>query len=108
MPSPFLKAFVPILFGFFITLGITYGKTVGKITKLADIPAYMVEAVKELATTLVLFFVIAQFIAYFNWSNLGQYIAIQGSVFLVAYSINWLLNDGCFCNYECFNEYLYD
>ncbi len=82
VPSPFLKAFVPILFGFFMTVGITYGKTVGKIKKLADIPAFMVDAVKELATTLVLFFVIAQFIAYFNWSSLGQYIAIQGSIFL--------------------------
>lgn len=82
VPSPFLKAFVPILFGFFMTLGITYGKTVGKITKLSDIPALMRDAVKEMASTLVLFFVISQFIAYFNWSSLGQYIAIQGSIFL--------------------------
>lgn len=82
VPSPFLKGFVPILFGFFMTIGITYGKTVGRIKKNSDIPALMVDAVKELAVTLVLFFVISQFIAYFKWSNLGQYIAIQGSIFL--------------------------
>ncbi|AFN35766.1 AbgT family transporter [Taylorella equigenitalis] len=82
VPSPFLKSFVPILFGFFMTVGITFGRTVGRIKKSADIPALMVDAVKEMAVTLVLFFIIAQFIAYFKWSNLGQYIAIQGSIFL--------------------------
>ncbi|WP_116475469.1 AbgT family transporter [Zobellella maritima] len=79
VPSPFLKSFVPILFGFFVIIGLTYGISVGKIRSSRDVPELMAESTKELATTLVLFFAIAQFIAYFKWSELGQFIAIEGS-----------------------------
>ncbi|MBP6115973.1 MAG: AbgT family transporter [Neisseriaceae bacterium] len=82
IPSTFSRAFIPILFGFFMTIGISYGRRIGTIKQLRDIPAYMAEAIKALAPTLVLFFVIAQFLAYFRWSNLGQLIAINGSIFL--------------------------
>ncbi|XDZ52258.1 AbgT family transporter [Neisseriaceae bacterium CLB008] len=82
IPSTFSRAFIPILFGFFVAIGLTYGKLVGNIKTLRDIPAYMAEAIKALAPTLVLFFVISQFLAYFRWSNLGQLIAINGSIFL--------------------------
>lgn len=79
VPSPFLKSFVPILFGYFITIGLTYGVSVDKIRSSRDVPELMAESTRELATTLVLFFAIAQFIAYFKWSELGQFIAIEGS-----------------------------
>ena len=79
VPSPFLKSFVPVLFGFFVTIGLTYGISVGKIRSSRDVPDLMAESTKDLATTLVLFFAIAQFIAYFKWSELGQFIAIEGS-----------------------------
>ncbi len=82
VPSPFLQSFVAILFLFFITMGITYGYSVGKIKELKNIPSLMAETIKDIAPTLTLFFVISQFIAYFRYSNLGEYIAINGSIFL--------------------------
>lgn len=82
LPSPLLKSVVPILFLFFMAVGITYGKVAGTLKTSQDIPKKMMEAVREMAPTLVLFFVIAQFIAYFKWTGLGALIAVQGSLFL--------------------------
>lgn len=82
LPSPFLKSLVPVIFLFFITVGITYGRVAGTLKTMRDIPAKMSEAVREMAPTLTLFFVISQFIAYFRWTGLGEVIAVSGSIFL--------------------------
>lgn len=82
LPSPLIQSVVPILFIFFMTIGIVYGKTAGTIKSKKEIPDRMAEAVKEMAPTLVIFFIISQFIAYFKWTGLGELIAVSGSVFL--------------------------
>ncbi len=82
IPSPFLKSLVPFMFFYFLGIGIIYGKTVGKISKIEDIPDLMANAVKALATTLVLFFAISQFIAYFKWTGIGNLVAFEGAHFL--------------------------
>nr|WP_300315160.1 AbgT family transporter [Halomonas sp.] len=79
IPSPFLKSLVPLMFGYFAAIGMTYGLSTGRIKQAKDVPDRMAEAARELAPTLVLFFAISQFIAYFKWSELGQFIAIEGS-----------------------------
>lgn len=79
IPSPFLRSLVPLMFGYFVVIGLVYGITTGKIKNSKDVPQRMSEAASELAPTLVLFFAISQFIAYFKWSELGQFIAIEGS-----------------------------
>ena len=82
VPSPFISGIVPILLIFFVIMGVAYGVTVGKIKSGKDISNYMAESVKELSSYIVLVFAIAQFIAYFNWSNLGIWIAVNGAEFL--------------------------
>ncbi len=82
IPSPFMKSFVPFLFVYFILIGIIYGKKAGVIKKLEDIPDLMASSIKGLATTLVLFFSISQFIAYFKWTGIGNLIAFEGAGFL--------------------------
>jgi Putative p-aminobenzoyl-glutamate transporter len=42
----------------------------------------MTESIKDMAGYIVLVFAIAQFIAYFNWSNLGTWLAVNGAEFL--------------------------
>ncbi|MDR5902468.1 AbgT family transporter [Halomonas icarae] len=79
IPSPFLRSLVPLMFVYFVMIGLVYGITLGKITSSRDVPQRMAESASDLAPTLVLFFAIAQFIAYFRWSELGQFIAIEGS-----------------------------
>lgn len=82
IPSPFLDGIIPIILLFFITVGVTYGVTVKKIKSSKDIPKYMGEAMQSMSGYIVLIFAAAQFIAYFNWSNLGIWIAVNGAEFL--------------------------
>ncbi len=82
VPSPFLSGIIPIILFFFITVAVAYGLTTGKIKGTKDIPQFMGEAMKDMSGYIVLIFAAAQFIAYFNWSNLGIWIAVNGAAFL--------------------------
>ncbi|GAQ24813.1 AbgT family transporter [Tepidanaerobacter syntrophicus] len=82
IPSPLLNGIIPILMLFFITIGVAYGKTVGTIKTAGDIPKLMAEAVKTMSSYIVLVFIIGQFVAYFNWTNIGVVIAVKGAEFL--------------------------
>lgn len=82
MPSPFLDGIVPIILFFFIIIGVVFGIVTGKVKSGKDVTHYMTESIKDLAGYIVLVFAIAQFIAYFTWSNLGTWIAVNGAEFL--------------------------
>lgn len=82
VPSPFLDGIIPIILILFITIGVVFGVTVGKVKSGADVSRYMSESIKEMSSYIVLVFAIAQFIAYFNWSNLGLWVAVNGAEFL--------------------------
>ncbi len=82
VPSPFLDGIIPIIFLLFIVIGVTFGLTVGKIKSSKDVSHYMAESMKDMASYIVLVFAIAQFIAFFNWSNLGTWVAVNGAEFL--------------------------
>jgi aminobenzoyl-glutamate transport protein len=82
--SPFLDGIVPIILAFFLTVSITYGIKVGKIKEQKDIPRMMSAAMKELTGFIVMSFAAAQFIAFFGWSNIGQYVAVAGAHYLTA------------------------
>src|SRR5690625_1807820 len=82
VPSPFLDGIVPIILIFFIVIGVSFGMTVGRIKSGKDISTYMAESIKEMSSYIVLVFAIAQFIAYFDWSNLGTWVAVNGADFL--------------------------
>lgn len=82
-PQPlFLKGIIPILFGFFLTVGVTYGVSVGKIKSSNDMVNYMSDSVRDLAGYIVLIFVISQFIGFFGWSNIGTWVAMNGAALL--------------------------
>ncbi|KGP74115.1 AbgT family transporter [Pontibacillus yanchengensis] len=79
VPSPFLDGIIPIILFFFIVLGVTYGKTVGKLETGKDVSKFMGEAMKDMSGFIVLIFAAAQFIAYFDWTNIGTWIAVSGA-----------------------------
>lgn len=87
IPSPFLDGIVPIILFFFIIIGVTFGISIGHIKSSKDVSQYMTESVKDMSSYIVLVFAIAQFTAYFNWSNLGTWLAVNGAEFLT--SINF-------------------
>lgn len=82
VPSPFLDGIVPIIFLFFLTIGIVYGMKVGKIKNTRDVAKWMGEAMKDMSGYIVLIFAAAQFISFFEWSNLGIWLAVNGALFL--------------------------
>lgn len=79
VPSPLLKSVIPLLLFLFVIASVAYGKVVGKIKSSADVPKYMALAMKDMASYIVLVFVIGQFIAFFTWSNMGTVIAVNGA-----------------------------
>lgn len=77
VPSPFLSGIIAFIFLWFVLIGIVYGRTVGKIKSGADVSKHMTAAIKDMAGYIVLVFVIAQFVSYFNWSNMGLVLAVS-------------------------------
>ena len=82
IPSPFLAGIVPIIMMFFITTAITYGITTKKIESSRSIAQLMGEAIKDMSSFIVLVFAAAQFISYFEWTNIGSWLAVSGASFL--------------------------
>ena len=79
VPSPFLDGIAVVLLLTFLVVGIVYGLRVGTIRTPADVPRLMREGLTDIVPILVLFFVIAQFLAWFTWSGIGQWIAVSGA-----------------------------
>ena len=80
--GPFVTGLVPFLLAFFVLVGVVYGFTVGSFKKVDDIPRVMADSLTSLTGYLVLVFVIAQFIAIFNYTNLAMVIAVNAATFL--------------------------
>jgi aminobenzoyl-glutamate transport protein len=80
--SPFLDGIAMVVAVLFGLVGITYGVTVGTIKEAADVPRLMAEGIKQMAPVLVLFFAIAQFLAYFSWSRIGDLLSAESARWL--------------------------
>ncbi|MEJ2888882.1 AbgT family transporter [Actinomycetospora aeridis] len=77
--SPFVSGIAVILLLGFTAVGIAYGVATGSITRAGDVPTMMRDGMSEVAPLLVLFFVIAQFLAWFSWTGIGQWLAVTGA-----------------------------
>ena len=87
LKSPVLKGVVAVLFIVAAIMGIIYGVTVKKYKNDSDVMKGMAESMKTMASYLVLVFFAAQFVQYFNWSNLGIILAINGANFIGSLNI---------------------
>lgn len=81
------KGLVPIIVLFFAIPGIAYGKSIGTIKNDADAMKMLNKSFEAMAGYIVLVFFAAQFIAYFNYTNLGTILAVKGASFLEATGI---------------------
>lgn len=79
VPSPFLAGIVPIIMLFFVTVALAYGLTTKKIKNSRSVAQLMGEAIKDMSGFIVLVFAAAQFIAYFEWTNIGSWLAVSGA-----------------------------
>lgn len=88
--SPFIDGIVPIILILFLILGITFGIVDNKIHNTHDIGRFMTEAIKDLSGYIVLAFAAAQFINFFQWSNMATWIAVNGAEFLKSINLTGL------------------
>ena len=77
--SPFMSGIVALIFFGGLVLGLAYGFGARTIRSDSDVIKAMGKAMETLGVYLVLVFFAAQFVAFFNWTNLGLILAIKGA-----------------------------
>lgn len=82
--KPFYDALIPLLAAVFLVPGLMFGWRSGSIRNSSDVSRMMSESMAGMGGYIVLAFFAAQFIAYFQWSNLGLLIALGGADLLRA------------------------
>jgi aminobenzoyl-glutamate transport protein len=80
--SPLTSGVVAFIFIIASAMGLFYGIGARKIKSDSDFLKGMSQTVGNLGSYIVMVFFAAQFVAYFNWSNLGIILAINGANFL--------------------------
>jgi aminobenzoyl-glutamate transport protein len=82
--SPFMSGIVALIFILGAALGIAYGLGARTVRSDSDVVRAMGKSMETLGTYLVLVFFAAQFVAFFNWTNLGLIFAVKGADLLRA------------------------
>ncbi len=77
--SPFMSGIVAMIFLIAGILGIVYGIGAKTLKDNSDVINGMGKSMSTLGVYIVLVFFAAQFVAYFNWTNLGLIFAIKGA-----------------------------
>lgn len=80
--SPFMSGIVAFIFIGAAITGIAYGIGAGTLKNDSDVMKGMGKSMETLGIYIVLVFFAAQFVAYFNWTNLGIIIAVEGAELL--------------------------
>ncbi|MBD3220967.1 AbgT family transporter [bacterium] len=77
--DPLFAAIVPLMMVLFFIPGLVYGRITGSVKGDKDVAQMTAGSMADMGAYIVLAFVAAQFVAYFNWSNLGVIFAISGA-----------------------------
>ncbi|HRJ88773.1 MAG TPA: AbgT family transporter [Pyrinomonadaceae bacterium] len=77
--SPFLTGIIAIVFFGGVLFGVVYGFASKSFKKIDDVVHAMEGGMRTMSVYLVLAFFAAQFVAFFNWSNLGLILAVEGA-----------------------------
>jgi aminobenzoyl-glutamate transport protein len=74
--SPFMSSLIVMISAAFLAAGIAYGRAVGTIKGADDVLGMITKSWASLVSLIFLFLLIAQFIAYFDFSNMAQVAAV--------------------------------
>jgi len=81
--STLMGGIIPLILFLFLIISIAYGKASGEIKdSLREVPKIMETSIAKMSSFIVLAFIIGQFIAWFNWTSMGEYLAIILANFL--------------------------
>jgi aminobenzoyl-glutamate transport protein len=75
--SPFMNGLIAMIMVLFLTTGSAYGFGAGTLKSLTEIIKAMEKAMAGLGSLILLFFVLSQFVAYFNYTNMGTILALK-------------------------------
>lgn len=91
--SPFMNGLIAVIMVLFLATGSAFGLGAGTMKGLTDIIKAMEKALSSLGSLILLLFVISQFVAYFNYSNIGTITAMKMADILKTANIGplWLL-----------------
>jgi aminobenzoyl-glutamate transport protein len=91
--SPFMNGLIALIMVLFLVTGAAYGLGAKKMENFTDVIKAIEKAMKGLGSLIFLFFILSQFVAYFNYSNLGVIMAMKMADVLKSANIGpfWLL-----------------
>jgi aminobenzoyl-glutamate transport protein len=75
--SPFMSGLIALIMVVFLATGAAYGIGSGSMKNLTDIIKAIEKALSGLGSLIFLFLIISQFVAYFNYSNMGTILAVK-------------------------------
>jgi aminobenzoyl-glutamate transport protein len=75
--SPFMDSLIVIIMLVFLAAGLCYGRGAGTLKSSDEVLATITKSWAGLAGLLFLFLLIAQFIAYFNFTNMAEVVAVK-------------------------------
>jgi aminobenzoyl-glutamate transport protein len=75
--SPFMDSLVFLIMIVFMVAGLAYGAGAGTLKTVQDGIDAVTKTFSDLGGLLFLFFIISQFVAYFNYSNIGTILAVK-------------------------------
>lgn len=75
--TPFMSSLVFLIMLLFLGMGIAYGVGARTTNSVDSVIAAITKTLADLGGLLLLFFVISQFVAYFNYSNIGTILAVR-------------------------------
>jgi len=89
--SPFMNGLIAVIMFLFLVTGAAYGFGARTMKNTTDVIKAMEKALAGLGSLIFLLFILSQFIAYFNYSNIGTILAVSMADVLKTASIPPLL-----------------
>ncbi|MFJ7936435.1 AbgT family transporter [Sporosarcina sp. NPDC096371] len=86
--SPFMSSIIFIMMLVFLVPGVVYGFVTKSVKNDKDIANLMTSSLETMSGFIVLIFFAAQFVALFNYTNLGTIIAVKGADFLQSINLD--------------------
>jgi aminobenzoyl-glutamate transport protein len=91
--TPFMNGLIAVIMVLFLVTGAAYGLGAKKMKNFTDVIKAIEKALSGLGGLVFLFFILSQFVAYFNYTNLGTIMALKMAEALNGAGIGpfWLL-----------------
>jgi aminobenzoyl-glutamate transport protein len=91
--TPFMNGLIAVIMVLFLATGAAYGLGAKKMKNFTDVIKAIEKSLSGLGSLIFLFFVLSQFVAYFNYSNLGVIMAMKMADVLKSANVSpfWLL-----------------